>query len=305
MTAQPLWYVGDQQPSIEDTITVGGQPVDLSAATVQFKMRAVGSSVLKVNQPVSFKDAQGNWRYDWGATDLDTATQYLAWVAVTIGGKTQTLSESLVEVRAHANSRVYVELEQAKSSWELTGTRFQDQDILSALASASRVVDGYCGRRFWLDADANQVRYYSPYDEALLAVDDVAALTSVQVDTSGQGTFTETWTLNTDFVLEPLNAAADGLPFEMIRALPQAGRRFRYPWRSVKVTAQFGWPAVPEVVKKATSILGNRYFVRGQQAPLGVVGVGADGAAVRLPKSDPDVATLLDEGGVVRLHVRP
>ena len=59
------YYVGNRNPSITETITSNGVIVDLTGKTVRFKMRAVGSSTLKVDQPINnVPDATGVVRYD-------------------------------------------------------------------------------------------------------------------------------------------------------------------------------------------------------------------------------------------------
>src|SRR5437870_113496 len=113
MSSHPLFWKNNRNPPITETITANGDPVDLSAASVRFKMRPVGSTTLKVDQPISnTAGADGVVRYDWGAGDLDTACQYLVWWEVTLGSRTQDMAEAIIEVRAHANDNVYLELEQ-------------------------------------------------------------------------------------------------------------------------------------------------------------------------------------------------
>jgi len=187
----------------------------------------------------------------------------------------------------------YVSVSDFKSTVNLAGENFADPDITRALTAASRAVDFATGRRFWIDADANQVRYYSPAAADALWVDDIVTLTTLEVDLGGDGTFEETWTLNTDFTLEPLNAAADSRPWESIRVHPRSGRYFALYPRSVKVTAKFGWAAVPDGIKEATTLVASRLVKRKREAPFGVAGIGFDGSAVRIATTDPDVAMLL------------
>jgi hypothetical protein len=98
-----VWYLGDRSPSITQTITVDQVPFDLSSSTVRFKMRAANSSTLKVDQLASIVDpVAGEVRYDWGATDTDTAQDYLAWWEVTTAGKIQAVAEVFIEIRPHA-----------------------------------------------------------------------------------------------------------------------------------------------------------------------------------------------------------
>jgi hypothetical protein len=168
------------------------------------------------------------------------------------------------------------------------------------------VIDKFCRRRFYKDADAQQKRYYSPRDEGLLSIDDLAVLTTLKTDWDGDGVFETTWTLNTDFHLEPFNPEfIDGTnpePWTLITVrpprTPMTWGNLRFPtwWpRSVEVTGTFGWAAVPPAVVEATSLLAHRLTRRAREAPFSVIGIGIDQVAVRLPKTDPDIALLLDD----------
>lgn len=284
MPEHPVWFVSDRNPSITDTVTINGVAVDLSTKATTFKMRAVGSSTLKVNQAVSTKNSSGVWTYNWGASDLDTASTYLVWVTVDMGGGAlETVNEAVIEVRAHApGTNAYVELEEFKKTAELTGTSFSDNDIQTALIAASRGIDEAFGRRFYADTDANQIRYYSPKSAVWLAIDDLVTLTSLDTDQTGDGTFSNTWTVNTDFMLEPLNAAADSIPYQSIRVNPRSSIYFPtvYP-RTVRVTGKFGWASVPAGIKTATTLVAARLVKRTREAPFGIVSFGLEGAAVR------------------------
>ena len=295
MASHPTWFVGDQNPAITDTVTIDGVPVDLTAKTVTFKMRAVGSTTLKVNQAVTTKEADGDWTYGWGASDLDTAGRFLVWVTVDMGGGAlQTVNEDLITVLAHGTlNESYVELEEFKSTLELTGATFADSDIRVALTAASRGIDEALGRRFYPDADADQVRYYTPNGGCRLWIDDLVTLTSFKTDDGGDGTFENTWTVNTDFVLGPLNAVADGQPYTHIE-INGAGS-FRWPTRgyprSVQVTGMFGWPAPPAAVKTLTTMVAHRLLKRKRETPFGgVVGLDLEGSVLRATgyARDPD-----------------
>lgn len=200
----------------------------------------------------------------------------------------------------------YAALDDLKSSLDLSDESFADADITLALSSASRAVDNICERRFWLDEDDSSVRYYTPRRSGkLLQIDDLVTFTSLETDNAGDGTFESNWTENSDFVFEPLNAAADGEPFTMIRVHPNG--RFRLPGnshaiinqptvpRSVKLTGQFGWAAIPDGVTQATGILAGRLMRRAREAPFGVIGFAMEGgpAATALARNDPDVMMLL------------
>jgi len=298
MSAILTWHVGNRKPSITEQLTyANGDIVDLTTSTVRFKMRKVGvTTPLKVDQPATIVGAptNGNVRYDWAAIDVDTEAFYLCWWEVTTSGQTQDLGEALIEFRAHAPElNAYVELEELKSTAELTGTSFADQDIQSALVAASRGIDAFCNRRFYLDADANQVRHYSPTASGVLRIDDLVTKTSVQVDKDGDGTFEDTWVENTDFVMAPVNAPADGRPWTRLEVHPLAAIWFPpYP-RSVKITGRFGWNTVPSEVRQATTTIATRLLMRARQAPFGVVSGGIEGEAIRIAQVDPDLRFLL------------
>lgn len=299
MSAPPTWFTGDRNPAITDTVTIDGVGVDLTAKTTTFKMRAVGSETLKVNSAVTTKEADGNWTYGWGATDLDTAGDYLVWVTVDMGGGAlQTVNEALIRVLDHGTlNQSYVELEEFKATAELTGKTFADGDIRTALIAASRGIEDALGRRFYPDADATQIRYYTPELPHRLWIDDLITLTSFQTDDGGDGTFENTWTEVTDFVLGPLNAAADGKPYMYVEVNAAGSQRLPcngYP-RSVKVTGKFGWATAPLQVKTLTTLIAARLVKRTRSAPFGgVVGLDLEGSVLRATgyARDPDYAFL-------------
>lgn len=187
----------------------------------------------------------------------------------------------------------YVSSAELKATLNMTGETFADADIALALTAASRGIDNLCGRRFYDDNDATSIRYYDPDDPCAVRIDDLVTLTSLETDPAGDGTFPDTWTLNSDFLLGPLNAVADGRPWTEIRVHPRSS--FRLPcWpRAVRVTGQFGWAAVPDEIKEATMVLASKLMRRAREAPFGVVVVGLEqGGAMRIARTDPDVMFL-------------
>lgn len=306
MSEQLTWFVGNRNPSISEVITTGaGTIIDLTTSTVRFKARVLNTETLIVNQPVSNSPgADGVVRYDWSATDiaangvLADPHQVLIWWEVTTGGKAQDYKEAIIVVVEHAPLlNAYVELEEFKSTAELTNTSFADQDIQNALLAASRGIDTAFHRRYWLDTDDTSVRYYSPNGGCTVEIDDIVDVTSIVSDRDGDGTFEETWVENTDFVLEPLNAAEDGKPWETIRIHPNGSYSFSSYPRSLKVTGQFGWPAVPAEVKQATTMIATRLLKLAREAPFGVVALGFEGEAVRVARFGADFEFLRDAVG--------
>lgn len=193
----------------------------------------------------------------------------------------------------------YVQPEQLKATLEMSGFSYADEDIKAAVRSASRHVENHCNRTFVVPGanDAPTTRYYTPQTGEVILIDDLVELVTLETDQDGDGVFERSWTENTEFFLEPLNSAADGRPYTRL-ALNTYWPSQSFPsWsrRSVKLTGKFGWPLVPDEVPESVTILATRYLRRKREAPLGVVAVGVDGESVKLSKTDPDVASMLED----------
>lgn len=165
-----------------------------------------------------------------------------------------------------------------------------------ALDAASGQVDNYCDRTFTADGSVT-TRDYRIDNTGIVDVDPISTTTGliVQSDDNNDGTFETTWTLGTDYRLEPINAAAAGVPWDRIVTL---GTRWfpKLAYRpAVRVTAKFGWPGgtAPAAVKNAALIQASRLWKR-KDAPFGVAGSVEFGSEMRLlAKLDPDVESLL------------
>ena len=162
----------------------------------------------------------------------------------------------------------------------------------AARESASRLVDAHCGRRFYLDASATARTYrmagrvVGTDDGDLFFVDDIGATAGLIVEV---GSTADGWTAVTSEVEhEPDNALARGRAIEgLLRPCwAQAATSTR-----VRVTAKWGWPAVPPEVVEAALILAVRLYKR-KDSPEGVMG-SSEWGAIRLSRTDPDVASLL------------
>lgn len=225
------------------------------------------------------------------------AGQYSVFWDTGVVSPTTTASEDLI-VTANATiplatDNLYVTAAALKESLSLTGTSYADADINNVLAAASRGIDRACGRHFY---NQTETRYYWPRDEWLIEIEDLAAEpTTLQTDPAGDGSFPYTWTLHTDYELEPYNVATDGFPYTHIRRRRRGS--FYFPCtveRSVKITGTFGWAAVPSEIVTATSLLAFRLLERTREAPLGVVTLGPD-LVGRIARTDPDVSALIAE----------
>lgn len=164
-------------------------------------------------------------------------------------------------------------------------------------ATNSAIVE-YCGRTFDKTATGSaSARVFDRLDACTVEVDDFweTSVLVVETDDDDDGTFETTWTINTDFVLEPLNGRRYGQtwPYETLRAV--GSRRFPLLARpAIQVTAAWGWTAMPAPVFEAALIKAARVWKR-RKSPEGVLSGFAEFGPVRVSRSeDPDVVDLLD-----------
>lgn len=188
----------------------------------------------------------------------------------------------------------YASLNQVKAALRISDS-VDDSLLEMAVESASRLIDGYCGRSFFSQGTA--VRVYSPDNPYVVQIDDISSGTvTVKTSSDADMNFDITWK-STDIQLEPLNGRTEGQawPYTRIRAVGD------YLWPSdeygeatVQLTATFGWPGgVPTNVTQAAVIQASRIFKR-LDSPLGVAGFGELGA-IRVSRGlDPDVAQLVE-----------
>jgi len=195
-------------------------------------------------------------------------------------------------------SNTYVTRDEVKTAADLSSLDYADQDIDRACTAVSRALDEVCRGRSSHFYQSSETRYYDPSDwncsystyETRLAIDDLVTASSVTIDTAGDGSYSTTWTQNTDFYLAPRNAANDGWPYEELVIRRASGRQFptltQYP---VKITGTFGWPSVPIQVSQYALIYVTQMVIRTRQAPLGVLTQSLDsGGGIRISKLDPD-----------------
>lgn len=187
----------------------------------------------------------------------------------------------------------YATLNEVKASLRLTDNT-DDALLERAIESASRRIDGYCGRFFYKTSQTPVTMY--PINEYLLAFPNDVANTSVtiKIDSNANGTYATTLVQGTDYILEPTNAPLQGYPY--LHARMVGGQTFPLDvlpsFPTVQVTAQWGWNAVPSDVNQACILLSMRQFARLNSA-LGVVGF-AD-MAINVRAVDPDVRDLLNQ----------
>lgn len=192
----------------------------------------------------------------------------------------------------------YCTLAELKAALRITDS-VDDGLLERAIEGASRRIDGYCGRFFY--TKNTTVDFYAT-NELRVIVNDISSTAGLVLttDDDGDGTFETTWTLNTDYKVEPSDAALNGKSYTAISAC--GSKLFPggfYPWRGltydtvrprVRIAAIWGWATVPHDVREACLLLSMRGYAR-LNAPLGVVGFGEMAVSVRAV--DPDVRDLL------------
>ena len=187
----------------------------------------------------------------------------------------------------------YCTLAEVKSALRLTDN-VDDGLLEKAIESASRRIDGYCGRFFYKTASTS-INIY-PINEYLLRMpQDLSDNTiTIKIDTTADGTYATTLTQGVDYILEPTNAVVRGYPY--VHARMVGGATFPLyvtpSFPTCQVTAQWGLNAIPSDVSQACVLLSMRQFAR-LNAALGVVGF-AD-MALQVRAVDPDVRDLLNQ----------
>jgi hypothetical protein len=196
----------------------------------------------------------------------------------------------------------YADKTELKAYIGLSGSG-QDDNIDNALDGASRQIDKITGRRFYQDSSV-QVKTYTPNNVFILDVDDISTTTGliVKLDDNDDGTFETTLTINTDFIVEPVNPDIIKItggttylaPYTQLRILnTRSSERFDPSIvNNVQVTAKFGYSFIPEPIKQATLIQGLRLFKR-KDAPFNILGNEQTGQIELFNKFDPDARELI------------
>lgn len=189
----------------------------------------------------------------------------------------------------------YIDLTTVKKALKSTEVT-RDDLINQAISAASEGLDAYTGRTapgFSLDAAAT-ARSYRTHGRVvpirgegeLLLIDEVGSATGLVVET---GTVAAGWTAVTAYETQPDNTLAEGHP---ITGLLLTSGCWPTDTTRVRVTARWGWPAVPQRVKQAALIQAIRLYGR-KDSPEGVAG-SAEWGAIRLGRIDPDVQALVE-----------
>jgi len=175
----------------------------------------------------------------------------------------------------------YCTQNELKSFIGIPTTDTADDSMLDdAVNAASRQIDAFCGRYFYADGSATARKFFTD-DLYRLRVDDISTTTGlvVKYDDDDDGTYEVTVAWNQSQVL-PINGIAGGItnsPYYVIELISDGSNEWPLDYSSnrprAEITANWGYPSVPEQIRQATLMLASELFAM-RNAPLGVAGVG-------------------------------
>jgi hypothetical protein len=161
---------------------------------------------------------------------------------------------------------------------ETSGT---DDLVDDAISSASREIERHCRRQF-NDSGVTSARRYRATTPYSIAVDDFWTATGfkLEVDQNDDGTWTEV--PDTEYELTPYDRKVNGVDWVFWRIDMVGSTRLPIARRSgVRVTAQWGWEAVPADVRQAVKMLASDTF-QVKDSRMGVAGSDQFGTIVRV-----------------------
>lgn len=186
-----------------------------------------------------------------------------------------------------ALGETYVTLAELKDYLQIADSKTSLDDALtSALESATAEIERHCNRQF-NKAETATPRVYAPGTCRSADVDDFYTTTGlvVEVDSNGDGTFATT-VPSSAYELYPYSGVVEGQPgWPYYKLSLVGGTRFPalYNGRTgtLRVTAQWGWDAVPAPVQQACLIIAAETFQL-KDAPFGVAGMDQFGTVLRV-----------------------
>lgn len=170
----------------------------------------------------------------------------------------------------------------------------QTTPMLNAIRSASRGVERAADRKQFYKSSG--IRYFWPDAFNACRIDDLASTAglTVDVDIAGNGTYSQSWVVDTDFFMEPVNPELGWPVTKMSATFVQKYFPMRRVWLYMRPTVRvnsthWGWPSVPDEVRQATFIGAHQLYKLGE-APFGAT-MGEWGA-LRV-KENPEVQALV------------
>lgn len=174
----------------------------------------------------------------------------------------------------------YGTLAEFKEMRSISGTS-QDQALMRALTRASRAIDRRCGRFFYRTGIPSGIAYAAAGNSVRsmnadrLIVPDIADPATISVTVGGSAV---------DGAALSFNVPAPGWPVTSITRASWYGG-------DIRITAEWGWPQVPEDIEQAALLLANRRYMR-KDSPEGTSGWSQEGQ-VGVSRFDSDVEDLV------------
>lgn len=169
-----------------------------------------------------------------------------------------------------------------------------DTALQNVLDATDTLIDLYCDRKTGFGT-ASETRYYTADAYDFCLTDDLVSVTTLTTDDLADGTYSTTWTANTDYQLTPKNYALDGWPYTGISRSAKWTKNFpKGVFLGVKVIGVFGFPAVPAAVTQAAIIQAGAVW-NSRTAPFGVIGSADLGGIIRMSRAlHPEAALILE-----------
>ncbi len=169
-----------------------------------------------------------------------------------------------------------------------------DTNLEIAINAVSRWLDNHFDTSFYA---RTETRYYDAQWYDLLYVDDLLTVTTLKTDEDEDGNYETTWA-NTDYWLEPRNAATNKRPYRQIRQ--RATGDYSFPVGveyGVEITGAWGYCTEanrPAEIKQFTLLMSHRLWKR-KDAIFGVAGTPALGVQIIQARitADEDLMLLL------------
>lgn len=173
------------------------------------------------------------------------------------------------------------------------------ENIDKSIEAATTAINNHTHRQF---DNVTGYRLLPSLGGYRLDIPDLAAVDTIEIDTTDNGTFDTTvatadyelgtWRESGRIIVDDAEVDTNW-PYEFVTLLNRpwpTGRRANH----VKITGDWGWQSVPTPIRDAAMMLTIRYAQRMQQAPFGVQSWGELGA-LAIRSHDPDVAALIDD----------
>lgn len=293
MSAEVFYNAASELATLTQTFSVSGVPTDPGAVTLLVRdPDLVETTYTWPTGPTITRTGTGAFTKDVSCVSTTPGVWVGIWTGTTTASDVEVVTWTTQDTGLN---KLYCTPDELKSRVGIGDTDQLDAfEILAVCRSVSRWIDQHCDRRFY---KRTATMTFQPCDQYLLDIPDLVSVITLKTDASGDGTYEQTWTAS-DYQLLPVNAAVEGEPRPYTRIKAVGAYAFPalysglYNTRTdrVQIAAVWGWPAVPDDVKQAASIMCGDFLKLGGMA-FGVQGYG-DYGAIRARMSGPAMQLL-------------